>query len=344
MYSLSDYDYHLPESLIAQGPVEQRDRSRLFCLQRYSGDWRHRNFSHIVDLLDPGDLLVVNNTKVINARLLGRKESGGKLEVLILDYAQGSAKNRFECMVRASRRPKPGSRLLFGHGLEARVEAVHGSTCSLSFGGGISLDQAMDRFGHVPLPPYIHRQDRSRDRTTYQTVYAAHRGAVAAPTAGLHFTRELLQQLQHNGIRIAYLTLHVGYGTFAPVRVTDIRAHRMHSEWFSLGADVAGAIHAAKAAGSRVVAVGTTSVRTLECCAAENGDLDPQSGMCNLFIYPGYEFKVVDAMITNFHLPKSTLMMLVSAFAGRENIINAYGEAVRRKYRFYSYGDAMFIS
>jgi S-adenosylmethionine:tRNA ribosyltransferase-isomerase len=344
MYQLSDYDYPLPHALIAQHPMEQRDRSRLFCLKRRRGDWRHRSFSDIVSLLDPGDLLVVNDTKVINGRLLGRKESGGKVEVLILDYARGSFKNTFECMVRASKRPKPASRLLFGQGLEARVEAVHNTTCALSFGGDISLDQAMDTIGHVPLPPYIQRQDQTGDRATYQTVYAAQRGAIAAPTAGLHFTRELLEQLQHNGIRIAYLTLHVGYGTFAPVRVTDIRAHRMHSEWFSLGADAAGAINGAKAKGRRVVAVGTTSVRTLEFCAAENGDLDSKSGMCDLFIYPGYEFKVVDAMITNFHLPQSTLMMLVSAFAGRENILNAYNEAVRQKYRFFSYGDAMLIS
>jgi S-adenosylmethionine:tRNA ribosyltransferase-isomerase len=343
MYQLSDYDYQLPEALIAQRPIARRDQSRLLCLERRSGDYTHRRFDDLVRLLDPGDLLVVNNTKVINGRLLGRKESGGKVEVLILDYAQGSANNTFECMVRASRRPKPANRILFGKGLEACVEAVHDSTCSLSFKGSISLDQAMDTIGHVPLPPYIHRQDQAQDRTTYQTVYATNRGAIAAPTAGLHFTRELLEQLQHKGIQIAHLTLHVGYGTFAPVRVTDIRAHQMHSEWFSLGADVAGAINAAKAKGSRVVAVGTTSVRTLEYCAAESGDLIPKSGMCDLFIYPGYDFKVVDAMITNFHLPKSTLMMLVSAFAGRKNVLNAYAQAVKEKYRFYSYGDAMVV-
>ena len=344
MYSLSDYDYNLPEALIAQQPMAQRDQSRLLCLNRRTGDWEHRNFGDILGLLNPGDLLVANNTKVINGRLLGRKESGGRVEVLILDYAQGTARNQFECMVRASKRPKPGSRLLFEQGLEAHIEAVHANTCSLSFGGRITLDQALDAIGHVPLPPYIQRSDRPQDRSTYQTVYATKRGAIAAPTAGLHFTQPMLDQLRNIGIEIAYLTLHVGYGTFAPVRVDDIRGHQMHSEWFAMDEGVAGAITRAKSRGARVVAVGTTSVRTLEYCASNVGIVTPQRGMCDLFIYPGYEFKVVDAMITNFHLPKSTLMMLVSAFAGRDNILNAYAEAVRQNYRFFSYGDAMLIS
>jgi S-adenosylmethionine:tRNA ribosyltransferase-isomerase len=344
MYLLSDYDYHLPDALIAQQPVAQRDQSRLLRLDRRSGDWEHRCFGDLVGLLDPGDLLVVNNTRVINGRLLGRKESGGKIEVLVLDYAQGMARNQFECMVRASKRPKPGSRLFFEQGLVAHVEAVNATTCSLSFSGPLPLDQALEAIGHVPLPPYIQREDRLRDRDTYQTVYAASRGAIAAPTAGLHFSHGLLDRLKQKGIQIAYLTLHVGYGTFSPVRAADIRAHQMHSEWFSLDADVAAAVMDAKSTGKRVVAVGTTSVRTLEYCALADGTVHPANGLCDLFIYPGYEFKVVDAMITNFHLPQSTLLMLVSAFAGREKILDTYAEAVREKYRFFSYGDAMLIN
>jgi S-adenosylmethionine:tRNA ribosyltransferase-isomerase len=343
MYLLSDYDYDLPGSLIAQEPMAQRDRSRLLRLSRRSGCWEHRQFGDVVNLLNPGDLLVLNNTKVINGRLLGRKESGGKVEVLVLDYAQGLQRNRFECMVRASKRPKPGSRFFFEQGLEARVESVNTRTCCLSFSGEMALDGALDTIGHVPLPPYIHRQDGPQDRNTYQTVYAEKRGAIAAPTAGLHFTQNLLDHLQRKGIKIAYLTLHVGYGTFAPVRVKDIRQHQIHTEWFSLDTTSAAAINRTKAQGKRVVAVGTTSVRTLEYCVTGDGAIEPQDGMCNLFIYPGYEFKLVDAMITNFHLPQSTLMMLVSAFAGRDNIMNAYAEAIHRKYRFFSYGDAMLI-
>jgi S-adenosylmethionine:tRNA ribosyltransferase-isomerase len=344
MYSIADYDYHLPDNLIAQQPLHRRDRSRLLCLDRASGLWEHRNFSDLEDLLNPGDLLVLNNTKVIKGRLLGRKESGGKVEVLILDYAQGVGSNRFECMVRASKRPKPGSRLLFGRGLTAEVTDVHSTTCRISFNGTTPLDQVLEEIGHVPLPPYIARPDGPQDAKTYQTVYAEKKGAIAAPTAGLHMTDDMLQRLHQKGIQTVFLTLHVGYGTFVPVRVEDIRRHQMHAEWFSLDAPTADAVRRAKKRGSRVVAVGTTSVRTLEYCAAENGTIKPQSGMCDLFIYPGYEFKAVDAMITNFHLPQSTLLMLVSAFAGREKALKAYEEAVRQRYRFFSYGDAMYIS
>jgi S-adenosylmethionine:tRNA ribosyltransferase-isomerase len=344
MYSIHDYDYDLPESLVAQQPLDERDQSRLFCLDRRSGDWEHRRFGHVLDLLNPGDVLVLNNTRVIKGRLLGRKESGGKVEVLILDYAQGARQNRFECMVRASKRPKPGSRLFFDCGVAARVIAVHASICTLAFGGRLPLDQALDTIGHVPLPPYIRRDDQPRDRQTYQTVYARHNGAIAAPTAGLHFTPEMLRKLKERGVQPVYLTLHVGYGTFVPVRVDDIREHRMHSEWFSLSEESAGTINKARDHDKRVVAVGTTSVRTLEFCTGDDGIITPQTGMCDLFIYPGYEFKIINGMLTNFHLPQSTLLMLVSAFAGRENILNAYAEAVGKKYRFFSYGDAMFIS
>ncbi len=343
MYALTDYDYYLPKELIAQQPLDGRDQSRLFCLDRGSGQWAHGQFSDLVDMLNPGDLLVLNNTKVINGRLLGHKESGGKVEVLILDYAQGIRHNRFECMVRASKRPKPRSRLFFDQGLEAEVMAVHSNTCQIAFSGAISLDQALEEIGHVPLPPYIERKDNPQDRIQYQTVYAEEKGAIAAPTAGLHMTDAMLDRLHHKGVETAFITLHVGYGTFVPVRVEDIRQHQMHAEWFSLDTSVADAANRAKARGRRVVAVGTTSVRTLEFCAAENGQIAPQSGMCDLFIYPGYQFRAVDAMITNFHLPQSTLLMLVSAFAGRKKVLAAYAEAVREKYRFFSYGDAMMI-
>lgn len=343
MYHLGQYHYELPENLIAQQPAERRDRSRLLQLQRVSGEMTHGRFADLAELLVPGDVLVLNNTRVVPGRLLGRKESGGQVEVLILDFAKGLAQNRFECMVRASKRPRPGSHLLFEDGLQARVEALNGSTSVLSFGGPAPLEQMLESIGHVPLPPYIRRMDTERDHENYQTVYARHKGAIAAPTAGLHFTEDLLQRLAEKGVAIVYLTLHVGYGTFVPVRVADIRQHRMHAEWFSLSQEAADTIVNAKQSGGRVVAVGTTCVRTLEYCAPQPGKIEARSGMCDLFIYPGYRFKIVDAMITNFHLPQSTLLMLVSAFAGRENVLNAYAEAVKEKYRFYSYGDAMLI-
>jgi S-adenosylmethionine:tRNA ribosyltransferase-isomerase len=343
MYSLKDYDYHLPESLIAQQPISQRDRSRLFCLHRQTGHFTHGRFMDIAQLLNAGDVLVLNNTKVINGRLLGRKESGGKVEVLILNYAQGVADKVFQCLIKSSKRPRPGSRLLFDRELQGRVETVSTTTCTVSFQSREEFDQILQEIGHIPLPPYIHRDDAPGDHESYQTVYAAQKGAIAAPTAGLHFTRALLEQLLKKGVGLVYLTLHVGVGTFAPVRSDDIRDHRMHAEWFTLSEEAARTINAAKAGRGRVVAVGTTSVRTLEHCTLEEGRIVPQSGMCDLFIYPGYSFKLVDAMITNFHLPQSTLLMLVSAFAGRENILNAYKEAVRQQYRFFSYGDAMLI-
>ncbi len=343
MFNLSDYDYHLPESLIAQAPMVQRDRSRLLHLGRATGRPAHRRFDDLPELLAAGDVLVRNNTRVIPGRLLGRKESGGRVEALILDYAQGAARKVFTCLVKASKRPRPGTRLIFDGGLSATVVALQERTCSLAFESAEAFEQVLERIGHVPLPPYIRRGDTPTDQRTYQTVYASRRGAIAAPTAGLHFTPELLARLQATGVVVADVTLHVGYGTFLPVEAEDIRDHRMHAEWFSLPAATAEAVNAARQRGTRVVAVGTTCVRTLEFCADDQGRLAERSGECDLFIYPGYTFKAVDAMITNFHLPKSTLLMLVSAFAGRENILSAYAEAVREGYRFYSYGDAMLI-
>jgi len=342
---LEDYDYTLPEHLIAQYPLAERDHSRLLCLDRHSAGLQHRRFRDLPGLLSPGDVLVLNDTRVIPGRLLGRKESGGRIEILIMDYAQGLSQGTFICMIKTSKRPAVGSRLLFEQGLSARVTGYTERVCELAFEVEPAvLEQRLAAGGHVPLPPYIRRRDTPDDRHTYQTVYAARSGAIAAPTAGLHFTEALLSRLAGQGVRIERITLHVGYGTFVPVRVSDIRDHRMHAEWFDLSPETATALNAAKAEGGRITAVGTTCVRTLEYCTHSNGEIEARSGACDLFIYPGYHFRAVGAMITNFHLPKSTLMMLVSAFAGREAILNAYAEAIRQEYRFFSYGDAMVIT
>lgn len=348
MYSLGDYDYELPTDRIAQQPAERRDRSRLLKLDRATGAVSHDRFDRLPHFLSAGDVLVVNDTAVIKARLLGRKESGGRVEVLLLDFAGGrhsgdSRRFTCECLVKSSKPPRTGTRFIFGGGLSGQVVAVGDRSCQVEFSGDGDFDAALDRVGHVPLPPYIRRADEPADRAAYQTVYASARGAVAAPTAGLHFTPELLGGLRAMGVVIAPITLHVGYGTFAPVRVLDIREHRMHAERFSIPAETAAAVLAARHNGQRVVAVGTTAVRTLEFAAEAQGRLTAGSGTCDLFIYPGFRFKAVDAMITNFHLPKSTLLMLVSAFAGREPVLAAYREAVAERYRFYSYGDAMLI-
>lgn len=342
LYSPEDYHYELPDDLIAQTPLARRDQSRLLHLERNTGELVHRVFNDIGTLLSPGDVLVINDTKVIPGRLFGRKESGGKVEVLLLDYAQGILDRRFACLIRSSKRPKPGSRLLFENNLAAVVEGVDERICHVTFHGPVSLERALESIGHVPLPPYIRRKDTPADRDTYQTVYATRKGAIAAPTAGLHFTPDLMATLEKKEVQLVRLTLHVGYGTFVPVQVDDIRDHRMHAERFELTESTARTIRQAKAHGRRIVAVGTTCVRTLEYCARE-GEIAAQGGRCDLFIYPGYTFNVVDAMITNFHLPKSTLMMLVSAFAGRKRILQAYHRAVQQRYRFFSYGDAMLI-
>jgi S-adenosylmethionine:tRNA ribosyltransferase-isomerase len=348
MFSLADYDYDLADELIAQAPGARRDHSRLLRLERSTGKVSHLRFDGIARSFSTGDVLVVNDTAVVKARLLGRKATGGRVEVFLLDYAGGSRSGdpcRFtcECLVKSSKPSRAGTRFVFDAGLSGTVVAAGDGTCSVEFSGDEDFDALLDRVGHVPLPPYIRRADAPTDRSAYQTVYAAVRGAVAAPTAGLHFTPELLDGLRAMGVVMAPITLHVGYGTFAPVRAADIRAHRMHAERFSIPAETAAAVHAARTNGKRVVAVGTTVVRTLEFATDPQGRMAAGSGACDLFIHPGFRFKAVDAMITNFHLPKSTLLMLVSAFAGRENILNAYREAVRERYRFYSYWDAMLI-
>ncbi|WP_022667954.1 tRNA preQ1(34) S-adenosylmethionine ribosyltransferase-isomerase QueA [Desulfospira joergensenii] len=357
MYLLSDYDYDLPEERIAQVPCENRSRSRLMHLRRSDHGISHSRFEDLAGLLKPGDLLVVNNTRVVPARLFGKKETGGKVEVFVLDYARGMERLeqtgffQCDCLVRASKSPRAGAVLELGseegYGMQARVEQVKGNLFEIRFLGGRDFPEFLKSTGQIPLPPYIKRDGSSKehgnDGETYQTVYARTEGAVAAPTAGLHFTDELIQTLGAKGIELASLTLHVGYGTFVPVRCKDIREHEIHSELFSLSPETADKINRAKEEGRRVIAVGTTSVRTLEFAADEKGFVQPGSGSCDLYIYPGFRFKCVDAIITNFHLPRSTLLMLVSAFYDRERMIRAYETAVEEKYRFFSYGDAMLI-
>jgi S-adenosylmethionine:tRNA ribosyltransferase-isomerase len=350
MFSLNDYDYDLPEERIAQTPVEGRDQSKLLFMDRTTGEIAHHKFSDIYDLLSPSDVLVINDTEVIPARLLGQKETGGKAEVLILDYP-GDKKSRIDngeyvcrCLIKSSKRPKDGTTLIFDQQLKANVVNFKAGVYIVKFSYKGNFEQIIDRIGHVPLPPYIKRNDDKNDRTFYQTVYASQKGAVAAPTAGLHFSLSLIKKLKEKGVKIVALTLHVGYGTFLPVRVSDIRDHRIHSEWYSISKETADRINESKKKGHRIVAVGTTAVRTLEYAGRENGIVARGEGSCDLFIYPGYKFKTVDAMLTNFHLPKSTLLMLVSAFSTRDNVLNAYKAAIEKQYRFFSYGDAMLIA
>ena len=356
MYSLSDYDYKLPEALIAQTPTKKRDESRLFLLDRKSGTHTHYFFKDVCNLLRPSDVLVINNTEVIPGRLFGKKETGGRVELLILDYAdrliqKSDNSNNSEivcqCLIKTSKRPKPGAIFLFDQGLTAEVLDFEDRSFTVKFSYRGNFEHILYKIGKTPLPPYIKRTKEEietiDDCATYQTVYASEKGAVAAPTAGLHFTEGLLNKLKLEGIQAVSVTLHVGYGTFLPVRVDDIREHRMHGERFCLSMKAAATINEAKAKGSRIIAVGSTSVRALEYSTDDSGRIFEKDGWCDLFIYPGYRFKMVDAMITNFHLPKSTLLMLVSAFAGRDAIMKTYREAVKEEYRFYSYGDAMLI-
>jgi len=345
MFSIEDYHYHLPEQLIAQHPLQERDHSRLLVMDRATGALSHQVFHELETFLEPSDVLVVNNTQVVPGRIVGKKESGGRIEALILNYASANG-NQFDCMLKSSKQTRIGARLYFPEGVTAQVMERDDTIYRLSFSCEGDFRSVLNRIGQTPLPPYIKRNgvaSTQDDKLTYQTVYASQKGAIAAPTAGFHFTEGLMHRLRDKGVTLAPITLHVGYGSFLPVRVTDIREHRMHSEWFSISKETAETISRAKQAGCRVVAVGTTSVRTLEFAADEDGNVRPMTGPCDLFIYPGYRFRVVDAMITNFHLPKSTLLMLVSAFAGRSNILAAYQTAIQEKYRFYSYGDGMFI-
>jgi S-adenosylmethionine:tRNA ribosyltransferase-isomerase len=335
----TDFHYELPAELIAQLPLEQRSASRLLCFGRCSGQLDDREFSDLPSLLNPGDLLVFNNTEVIPARLYGNKASGGRVEILVERLL-----SQHECLaqVRASKSPKPGGTLILEDGSRLQVLGREDSFFHLQAIDG-DLMGLLQGLGHMPLPPYITREDTQTDWDRYQTVYAETPGAVAAPTAGLHFDQVLLNQLKEAGIHSTTVTLHVGAGTFQPVRVDNIEDHHMHAEWLEVPQSACEAIAAARACGGRVVAVGTTAVRSLET-AAQGGSLKPFSGDSRIFIYPPYQFRVVDAMITNFHLPESTLLMLVSAFAGRESTMAAYRHAVEQRYRFFSYGDAMLIA
>ncbi len=353
MHSLSDYRFHLPGEKIAQYPAEKRDQSRLLCLDKQSGAVSHLLFREIDTRLKAGDVLVINNTKVVPARLTGKKSTGGKAEVLLIDYARGMAALRKEgvfrcdCLVRASRPPRPGTTIRFEPGGKGVVTGGGNGIFTIAFTSDEPFPEFIMKHGDLPLPPYIKRekgQASEKDRENYQTVYAQKEGAVAAPTAGRHFTDTLIRSLEKKGVEFVPITLHVGYGTFVPVRVADIRDHRMHPEYFSVDEAAASRINRAKAENRRIVAVGTTSVRTLEYIADETGTVRPGSGVCDLFIYPGFTFQCVDALVTNFHLPESTLLMLVSAFAGREKVLSAYRCAVEQDYRFFSYGDAMMIA
>jgi len=354
MYLLSDYEYDLPQEFIAQRPVEKRDRSRLLFMDRKTEALSHHHFFKVCDFLTEKDTLVINNTEVIPGRLFGRKSAtGGKAEFLILDYGERYKKKENDqaftcsCLIKASKRPKPGTSFVFEQELNAEVISFKDGVFQVRFYYPGDFEGLLYRIGKLPLPPYIRREkDDSRDREdaiSYQTVYASRKGAVAAPTAGLHFSERLLDKIRSKHIKIVAITLHVGYGTFLPVREADIRDHKIHSEWFSISRETSDIINQSKSDGGRVIAVGTTCVRTLEYASDENGKVHDGSGLCDLYIYPGYRFKTVNGMITNFHLPGSTLLMLVSAFAGREKVLAAYQEAISEKYRFYSYGDAMMI-
>jgi len=337
---VKDFDFELPEELIASFPLEERSSSRLLCLDGNTGETRHQIFRDVLDMVEPGDLMIFNNTRVIPARLFGQKESGGKVEVLVERVLD---EKRALTHIRSSRSPKPGAKLTLEGGIVAEMVARHDKLFELRFEVDGNIIEALEQFGHMPLPPYMKREDQLSDRERYQTVYNEKPGAVAAPTAGLHFDDELLAALDAKGVHRAFVTLHVGAGTFQPVKVDNIDDHQMHAEYIEVDEAVCQAVKEARARGNKVIAVGTTSVRSLES-ASTDGEIKPFFGDTEIFIYPGYQFRSVDRMITNFHLPESTLMMLVSAFAGHEHIMNAYKEAVAEKYRFFSYGDAMFLT
>ena len=337
----SDFFYDLPEELIAQDPLEDRTASRLLVLNRETGAVEHKIFSDVIDYLNEGDCLVINNTRVIPARLIGEKEgTGGKVEVLLL---KRRANDVWETLVKPGKKLRPGARVTFGDGrLKAEILEIaeEGNRLVRFYYEGI-FEEILDSLGEMPLPPYI--THKLEDKEMYQTVYAKYDGSAAAPTAGLHFTKELLNKIEEKGIKIASITLHVGLGTFRPVKVDDVNNHHMHTEWYEVNAEAADIINETKRNGGRVICVGTTSCRTIESVADENGYMKAKTGETDIFIYPGYKFKVMDGLITNFHLPESTLVMLVSAFAGKENVLSAYETAVKERYRFFSFGDAMIL-
>ena len=338
---VKEFDYELPEELIAQDPLEDRSASRLMVLDKTTGEIRHDIFRHIIDELVPGDCLVINNTKVIPARLFGvKRDTGASIEVLLLKRRDN---NIWETLVKPGKKAKVGTVLEFGDGLLTGtvVDVVEEGNRLIQFSYEGIFEEILDKLGQMPLPPYITHP--LKDKNRYQTVYAKYDGSAAAPTAGLHFTKELLEKIKEKGVEIASVTLHVGLGTFRPVKVEHIEEHHMHSEFYRIEPEEAEKINRAKESGHRIIAVGTTSCRTLESAADENGHLEAKSGWTEIFIYPGYQFKCIDALITNFHLPQSTLVMLVSALAGKDHVLAAYKEAVKERYRFFSFGDAMFI-
>ncbi len=337
----SDFKFDLPEELIAQVPVLDRTSSKLMVLDKETGEIEHKIFKDVIDYLEPGDCLVLNNTRVIPARLIGEKlETGGKIEFLLLKRTE---EDTWQALVKPGKRAKIGTKFSFGNGKligEVVGLAEEGSRLIKFHYEGI-FEEVLDELGNMPLPPYI--TERLEERERYQTVYSKHSGSAAAPTAGLHFTEELLEDIRKKGVDIAFVTLHVGLGTFRPVKVEDVLEHEMHSEFYMVDEEAAGKINKAKSNGNRVICVGTTSCRTVESAAKEDGTIEPSSGWTNIFIYPGYKFKIVDRLITNFHLPESTLIMLVSALSSKENVLNAYNTAVENKYRFFSFGDAMIL-
>ena len=340
--NVKDFYFDLPQELIAQDPLEDRASSRLLVLDRETGEVTHRKFRDILGYLNPGDCLVINDTKVIPARLIGSREgTNAKIEVLLLKRRENDI---WETLVKPGKKAKPGTVICFGDGLlkGTVIDVVEEGNRLIQFSYDGIFEEILDRLGQMPLPPYITHQ--LQDKNRYQTVYAKHEGSAAAPTAGLHFTKELLQEIEDKGVKLAHVTLHVGLGTFRPVKVENVLDHHMHSEFYVVEEAEAKKVNDTKAAGGRVICVGTTSCRTVESASTEDGILQAKTGWTDIFIYPGYKFKILDALITNFHLPESTLVMLVSALAGRENILAAYNEAIREKYRFFSFGDAMFIA
>ena len=339
--STADYYFDLPQELIAQDPLERRDECKLLLVDKKTGEVEHHVFSEIINYLNPGDCLVLNNTKVIPARLLGvKEETGAAVEILLL---KRRGADLWECLVKPGKKLRPGAKVSFGDGILTAeiIEVIEDGNRLVKFFYEGIWEEVLDKLGEMPLPPYI--THKLQDKNMYQTVYAKYDGSAAAPTAGLHFTNELLQKIQDKGVDLAFVTLHVGLGTFRPVKVTNVKEHIMHSEWYQVTAEAAEKINRAKETGHRVICVGTTSCRTIESAADENGRLTEQSDDTSIFIYPGYKFKVTDELITNFHLPESTLVMLVSALAGREHVLSAYEEAIRERYRFFSFGDACFF-
>lgn len=337
----SDFYFNLPEELIAQVPLKNREESKLMVLDKVTGEIEHRKFIDIIDYLNKGDCLVLNDTRVIPARLFGnRKDSGGKVEFLLLNRVEGDT---WEILVKPGKKAKIGNIIEFGNGLLSGeiIEIKNGGTRLVKFRYEGIFEQILDKLGEMPLPHYI--KERLDNKERYQTVYSKHKGSAAAPTAGLHFTKELLNKIENKGIKIAYITLHVGLGTFRPVKEENILNHKMHSEYYIVSKESADIINETKRNGGKIIAVGTTSTRTLETAADENGILHPNSGWTDIFIYPGYKFKIVDRLITNFHLPESTLIMLVSAFSDKDKVLNAYKVAIENNYRFFSFGDSMFI-